>query len=234
MWKVLNLPRPDLDLFVYPYLDGVRMCGCSWTNEQATTGGIGELGHHPTGPSSFRLYEFGKRKMTDREDTFQTGRPRALIEELNTIKVRFAWGHQEAVAERAGFFHDPNEVAPILETESKLIQGLSDSVWLSQSNKSSGHSYTFCDFRRPEDEAQLKSTTFVFRYASRDWLQAQDIVARPPRVVKTYNPRIIPKRRRSITPDVIIVNTTEAQDDSNDDIIFLKHVVSSTAQKSNY
>ncbi|KEP54981.1 hypothetical protein V565_009710 [Rhizoctonia solani 123E] len=162
MWKVLTPPRPDLDLFIYPYLDGVRMCGCSWTNDQVTAGDIGELGHHPTGPSSFRLYEFGKRKMTDREDTFQTGRPRALLNELNTIKIRFAWGHQVEVNERAEFFNDPSEAAPIHEAEAKTMQGLSGSAWLSRNNTVSDYSYSFCDFR-PEDG--VMSTTFIFRYA---------------------------------------------------------------------
>ncbi|CAE6532668.1 unnamed protein product [Rhizoctonia solani] len=213
MWKVSKAPRPDLDLFVYPYLDGVRMCGRSWTNDQVAAGETGRLGHHPTGPSSFRLYEFGKRKITDREDTFQTGRPRALFDELNTIKVRFAWGHQEAMPERAELFNDPTEAAPIHETEAKFMQGRSG--------------YSFCDFRSEDD---AKSTIFIFRYASRDWLQAQDIIERRPRVTGPSSPRIIPnlKRRRSITPEAIVTTGLETKDD-DDDIVFVKHVIPAKA-----
>lgn len=126
----------------------------------------------------------------DREDTFQTGRPRALLSELNTIKVRFSWGHQEAIPGCAELFNNPSETAPIHEAEAKCIQGLSGSAWLSQNNTVSDFNYSFCDFH---SEDGVKSTTFVFRYASRgkrasdtinlkdhadktslaDWLQAQ-------------------------------------------------------------
>ncbi|CAE6478915.1 unnamed protein product [Rhizoctonia solani] len=209
-------------MFVYPYLDGVRMCGCSWTKDQVATKDMGELGHHPTGHSSFRLYEFGKRRMTDKEDVFQTGRPRALLNELNAIKVRFAWGHQGAVVERTEFFDSPSESAPIHEVEAKPMQGLSGSAQLSQNNTMSGYSYSSCDFNPAEG---VKATTFIFRYASREWLQARDIIERTPRRIGSPSPRIIPKRARSITPKPIIIGKLEAKDNEDDDVVFVKHVI---------
>ncbi|ELU43289.1 hypothetical protein AG1IA_02656 [Rhizoctonia solani AG-1 IA] len=160
MWKVLNAPGTDLDLLVFPFFDGIPLCACSWTKDQVDAREVGELGHHPTGRSSIRQYEFGHREVTDTED-FQTGRPRAVITELNTIKIRFAWGYQKNV-DCAGLFSNPTEVAPIHETEIKAMRGLSGSACLSQDEINTRYKYSSCEFL---PEAGVKSTTFIFRYA---------------------------------------------------------------------
>ncbi|KAG8703956.1 hypothetical protein FRC11_010321 [Ceratobasidium sp. 423] len=160
------------------------------------------------GKTTARLFEFGRRALTDSDDFPELDS--SLLESLNTIKLKFDWGRSGRLS-RAKFRSDQElEVGPIHEKVAK--KGHSDSAKLGKTITTlpvlKGYSFTACE--------EIDSVTFVFRYAPNDWLQAQGIIQLSPR------PEFQGAQKRAhSTPDVIDVDELE----TDDEIQIIKHMV---------
>ncbi|KAG8696503.1 hypothetical protein FRC09_008474 [Ceratobasidium sp. 395] len=155
--------------------------------------------------STLRLFCFGKRILTDREDVApSSGPPR---EELNTIRLEFLWGRAGETTTRTNFTC-PKEGGPIHEKAAK--KGHTGSAGLG--------SITAIDYKPKAihftPSTIFKPVVFVFRYAPEGWLQARDIM--PSENSLSLN------REHNITPDVIDVDDLEVEDDH--DIMIVKHL----------
>ncbi|CAE6526094.1 unnamed protein product [Rhizoctonia solani] len=205
LWKILN-PMPRLDLAVYPYLDGVAMTGALRLMANLYPG---EFDAHQTGPSTVRLYEFGKRLLTDREDAAKPSDTQ--LQYLNTIVAKFSWGLVGESRPNSDY-RIPQEAAPLNEKLAK--KGHSGSAGL-------GRAVTRARLatRRREFLPSSEPILFTFRYAPRDWLKARDIIPNSPR--PSPSPQLKPKRERSFSPDVIDIDDLHTDDE---DIVVGKHL----------
>ncbi|CAE6444005.1 unnamed protein product [Rhizoctonia solani] len=214
MWKILNA-MPGLDLAIYPYLDGVGMTGATQRMGSTFPGYVHELDSHRTGSSTVRLFEFGKRILTDREDA---ARPSdAQLYYLNTIVARFNWG-LIGTAQPALDFSVPQEAAPL--NEKSVKKGHSGSAGLGRAVARAQLPNHMCTF---SPSAAANPVMFVFRYAPRDWLKARDII--PPSPQPSPSPQIKPKRERSFDSDVIDIDDLL----TDDEVVVEKHMVPAPA-----
>ncbi|KAG8688389.1 hypothetical protein FRC11_005502 [Ceratobasidium sp. 423] len=212
-WKMIKNPHPRYDLRTVPYLDGVRMTGTIWSKEDLIKGCSGTHDMQYTGTSTARLYEFGKRTLTDRDDCPKPDQ--SLLKDLNTIKLIFDWG-REGKPKPPRSFYDPRELGPIHEKAAK--KGHSGAAKLGKTITVRPNSSTI-PFTGSEN---IKPVTFVFCYAPEDWLQARDIIPRSPEP-ESQRPQ---KRARSTTPDVVDVDELETDDD---EIQIVKHMIPAPA-----
>ncbi|KAG8731282.1 hypothetical protein FRC11_004577 [Ceratobasidium sp. 423] len=211
-WRVPYFnPQSSCELAVCPFLDGVRMRGTVWNTANLLYGLVGELGAHQIGPSTARLYEFGRRiltdgtilfKLPDKEDALKLSD--AQLNYLNTIAATFAWGVQGEL--QLSEYRTPEELPPI--NEKSVKNGHSGSAGLGKTIERSQMAPYSCNFY---SLIGLKPTTFVFRYAPRDWLQARGIIPYSPR--PSPNPQIKPKRKRSFSSDVIDTDDLHTDDE---------------------
>ncbi|KAG8683386.1 hypothetical protein FRC11_013637, partial [Ceratobasidium sp. 423] len=159
-WEIINkdLAPAGCDARATPYFDGVRFgSGIGETK--------GELRGHRVGHTTIRLYQFGKRRFTDEEDVSLFDA--APIEDLGTIRINIDWGHFYRT-DSLGYFSDPSR-GPVHEKLAK--KGFGDSAALGRA----------IDAPPPSmggfiEEVAAPSGSFIFRYASEGWLQAQDII----------------------------------------------------------
>ncbi|CAE6418798.1 unnamed protein product [Rhizoctonia solani] len=185
VWRVPYFNSQSfVELAIHPFLDGVPMGATIWAMPNLLLGLTGELGDHPTGPSTTRLYQFGKRVLTDRDDVPTLSN--SQLNYLNTIVATFVWGIRGMP--QVMHYTNPGELAPIHEKSVK-----------------NGHSYGFYP------DVTLNPTIFIFRYAPRDWLQARDIIPLPPRILA--RPQLGPKRQRSFSSDVIDIGELQTNDE---------------------
>ncbi|KAG8709684.1 hypothetical protein FRC09_000523 [Ceratobasidium sp. 395] len=202
--KAPSNEHPGLSVRCKPQLDGV-----SFQNLVRLSANIGEpfkCRGQTTSTSSIRLFSFGKRLLTDKEDIAPSkGSPQ---KDLNTIRVTFEWGEAGIVQPQTNFWV-PKENGPIHEKVAK--KGHSGSAGLGSAS-SLQYSPTVVSFFEPARDIQ--PVVFVFRYAPEDWLQAQGII--PPKNLLTQ------KRDRDATPDIIDIDNLETDDE---DVTLVKHLV---------
>ncbi|CAE6532662.1 unnamed protein product [Rhizoctonia solani] len=201
MWMVPSFnPQSLAELAVLPFLDGVRMGGTIWSTNSILLGFPGELRGHPTGPSSVRLYEFGKRVLADRDDAIMLSD--AQLNHLNTIVATFVWGFRGVP--QPPYYMNPGESAPINEKSTK--SGHSGSAVLGKTvARPPKPAYNFHSI------PGLNSTTFVFRYAPREWLQVRHIIPYTPRPFP--QPPVGPKRERSFNSNVTDIDDPHTNDE---------------------
>ncbi|CAE6423105.1 unnamed protein product [Rhizoctonia solani] len=211
-FEVRKNPHPIYGISTSPFLDGVEMTGNVLSRSDLRNGVCtGVHDRESTGTTTARLYEFGKRTLTDSDDCPELDS--SLVESLNTIKLKFEWG-RSGKSSRAKF-NSPQEleVGPIHEKVAK--KGHSDAAKLGKTITTipvlKGCSFTVYE--------EIDPITFVFRYAPSDWLQAQGIIQLSPRP-EPQGARGAQKRAHS-TPDVIDVDELE----TDDEIQIIKHMI---------
>ncbi|KAG8736369.1 hypothetical protein FRC10_009394 [Ceratobasidium sp. 414] len=165
-----------------------------------------------TNHSSIRLFSFGKRILTDREDIAST---KGSQQDLNVIRVTLRWGIAGMSTPQTQFT-TPKENGPIHEKAAK--KGHTGSAGLGNTT-SINYSPRLGLFA---PDTGIGPLVFVFCYAPEDWLQARGIVPS-----KTPSSR---KRDRDTTPDVIDIDDLETDDD--DDVVVVKHLVPAPAESS--
>lgn len=229
-WKAQGNPHPGLDLRCKPWLDGVELGGWVQHSPRVADGEMGEGSNQSTGPSEARLFEFGKRELTDKEDGVQSNN--VLLDNLNTIRVELRWGRGGTFTPRTTA-SNIKEVGPIHERAAK--KGHSGSVQLGKTISIQAYTCTF------DNEPDIKPGIFVFRYASRDWLQAREIIPCSPKPEcslklkgspKPESPgcRNTQKRAHSSSPEIIDIDDLETDDD---EIVFVKHMVPAPSNSPN-
>ncbi|CAE6418806.1 unnamed protein product [Rhizoctonia solani] len=201
MWRFLN-PMSNLDLSIRPSLDGIELTGIIWTMGGIAPGRIYEKDSQQTGLSTARLYTFGKRIITDREDA--TKPSRMQLQYLNTIAAQFTWGSVSAIRPHSDYSVPPDAV-PL--NEKSIKKGHSGSAELGKTVTRAKLPTRGCIFHANPD---VKPAKFVFRYASRDWLKARDIIPPSP---QTSPSRVKPKRKRSFGSDVIDIDDLSTDDE---------------------
>ncbi|KAG8731284.1 hypothetical protein FRC11_004579 [Ceratobasidium sp. 423] len=214
MWKIID-PMPRLDLAVHPYLDGVVMNGIVCRMANIYPGCAGEFDSHQTGPSTVRLYEFGKRVLTDREDAAKPSETQ--LQHLNTIMVKFAWG-LAGKSQPVSDYETPQETAPL--NEKSVKKGHSGSAGLGRTVTRAWLAKWSCGLR----PINANPTIFIFRYAPHDWLKARDIIPHSPR--PSPSPQLKPKRERSFSSDVIDIDDLLTDEE---DVIVEKHMIPASA-----
>ncbi|CAE6436446.1 unnamed protein product [Rhizoctonia solani] len=212
LWKILRNPHPELDLRSTPYLDGVRMTASVWSKGRVFNGNSGKHYQERTGVSTARLYEFGRRTLTDNDDCPNSNQ--SLLKNLNTIKLIFDWG-QKGKGKPRERFHVPQELGPIHEKAAK--KGHSGAAKLGQTINVSNT----CREVSFKGSKMIKPITFVFCYAPEDWLQARDIIPRSPES-DSQDTKVNLKRERSATPEIVDVDELETDDD---EIQIIKHMI---------
>ncbi|CAE6418833.1 unnamed protein product [Rhizoctonia solani] len=192
-WKIVKLLHPGHDLRTDPFLDGVQHY------------------EQPIGTTTARLYEFGKRTLTDSNDYAKPDE--FIIKNLNTIKLKFTWGNTGKLVPYV--CSAPQEIELIHEKAAK--KGHSGAAKL-------GKTITIptpasVDFA--PDKA-IKPITFVI---PTDWLRARDIIPGGPETISQDNQGIL-KRERSTTPEIIDIDDLETDDD---EIQIIKHMIPAPA-----
>ncbi|KDN34303.1 hypothetical protein RSAG8_12597, partial [Rhizoctonia solani AG-8 WAC10335] len=211
-YHVRHNPHPKSDLCFVPFLDGVQMSGFAPSNAYLSEQPIGKLYRHRIGNASARLYEFGTRMFTDRDDVAKPDQ--TVLKSLNTIKLVFEWGHRGNISEIWDGFHDHREIGPIHEKAAK--KGHSGAAKLGKTiNLTTSSTVHFATHKH------IKPVTFIFCYAPEDWLRARDIVPRSPEP-EPQEARGTQKRERSATPSVVDIDELETDDD---EIQIVKHMI---------
>ncbi|CUA73663.1 hypothetical protein RSOLAG22IIIB_01193 [Rhizoctonia solani] len=214
LWKVVEHLHPGHDLSTLPLLDGVRMSGKVSRKHKLAKGSSGKQFRQRIGASTARLYEFGKRTLTDGDESGKLNP--SLLNSLNTIKLVVEWGQAGASIQRKTFYV-PQEIGPVHEKSVK--KGHSGAAQLGKAVSVSMSNHT--DFKVSKE---IKPITFVFCYAPEDWLRARDIVPRDPEL-DSQNTKSTFKRERSITPDIIDIDDLE----TDEEISTIKHLVPAPA-----
>ncbi|CUA73665.1 hypothetical protein RSOLAG22IIIB_01194 [Rhizoctonia solani] len=213
-WKIVKLLHPGHDLRTDPFLDGVQMRGAATYKRLLVEGYSYQHYEQPIGTTTARLYEFGKRTLTDSNDYAKPDE--SIIKNLNTIKLKFTWGNTGKLVPYV--CSAPQEIELIHEKAAK--KGHSGAAKL-------GKTITIptpasVDFA--PDKA-IKPITFVFNYAPEDWLRARDIIPGGPETISQDNQGIL-KRERSTTPEIIDIDDLETDDD---EIQIIKHMIPAPA-----
>ncbi|KAG9120045.1 hypothetical protein FRC07_004626 [Ceratobasidium sp. 392] len=205
-YKVLsNNAQPNLAVRCRPQLDGVDYQGNIMVSQRIALGMSGECRGQVTGASSIRLFAFGKRLLTDREDVAPS--KGSSHKDLNTIRATLQWGTAGTSIPQT-HFEAPKENGPIHEKAAK--KGHAGAAGLGNSSSLVNKPMQVTFFRPVDDR---KSLVFVFHYAPEDWLQARGIIP-------SRNPTS-KKRDRDSSPDVIDIDELESDDD---DVIIVKHM----------
>ncbi|KAG9120044.1 hypothetical protein FRC07_004625 [Ceratobasidium sp. 392] len=162
-----------------------------------------QISGQATSPSTVRLFSFGKRVLTDKEDNLNSD---SNLGELNTIRLHFYWVYEGKWRPKTAF-SIPRAHGPINEKVAK--KGHAGSAGLGDTTTAIGGRYATCSIRLV---AGVKPIKFIFHYAPEDWLQAREIV---PLTSSSL------KRERSTTPDVIDIDDLETDDD---EVTIVKHM----------
>ncbi|CAE6405014.1 hypothetical protein BN14_01853 [Rhizoctonia solani AG-1 IB] len=211
-WEVIGNPHPGLDLCAYPSLDGVQFTGSVLYLKNIVKGDVGQLSSESTGTSTARLYEFGKRALTDKDTGIKLDN--SMVKRLNTVQVDFVWGRGGNSKSKKNF-KEHEDIGPIHEKTAK--KGHAGAAKLGRTISIS--KATRCSFRPNKD---IKQNTFVFHYAPEDWLRAREIIPATPEPV-SRNPRGSQKRSlRNAPPEPVDIDELETDDD---EIQFVKHLI---------
>ncbi|KEP54986.1 hypothetical protein V565_009760 [Rhizoctonia solani 123E] len=219
-WKLMQKLHPEYDIGVTPYLDGVRMTGMVRPKERLFEGYSTKHSKERTGSFTARLYEFGNRTLTDDDDCLKP--PQSLLENLNTIKLTFEWGHREGTSlQPRKTFHVPHELGPIHEKAAKKGHSGAAKLGKTVTTSTISNDVRFVEFKG------IKPVSFVFRYAPEGThsMRARGIIPRSPEP-EPQGTHIVLKRERSITPNILDVDELETDDD---EIQIVKHMVPAPA-----
>ncbi|CAE6418816.1 unnamed protein product [Rhizoctonia solani] len=211
-WEVIGKPHPELDLCAFPYLDGVKLTGGVLYQKDIVRKETGQLSKESTGTSSARLYEFGRRVLTDKDTGMKLDN--SATKRLNTIQVDFAWGRGGDSKLKKRFGEKYEDIGPIHEKTAK--KGHAGAAKLGKTV--SIDRATHCSFY---PNKTIRQTTFVFCYAPEDWLRAREIIVDTPEP-DTQEPQSTQKRARSKTPETLNVDELDTDDD---EVQFIKHLV---------
>ncbi|KAF8689759.1 hypothetical protein RHS03_09039, partial [Rhizoctonia solani] len=229
-WEVIGNPRPGFDLCAYPHLDGVKFTGSVLYTKNITRGDIGQLSKESIGISTARLYEFGKRELTDKDTGIKLDS--LMAKRLNTIQVDFVWGRGGGSKSKKQF-EEHEEIGPIHEKTAK--KGHTGAAKLGRTVSIS--KATRCTFHPSRN---IKQDTFIFCYAPEgkhdifehvddilpasldtiDWLRAREIIPTTPEPVSQHS-RSTQKRARNNAARPVDVDELETDDD---EIQFIKHL----------
>ncbi|KAG8695872.1 hypothetical protein FRC08_007505 [Ceratobasidium sp. 394] len=204
--------RPGLSLRCLLDLDGIPFRGGVLRPHLITAGFAGKSQGQITSKSSIRLYSFGKRILTDREDIApSTG---GSQKDLNVIRVKLEHGTAGESYPQTSFT-TPKDNGPIHEKVAK--KGHAGSAGL---GKPSNLNYnpTVVNFTPTNG---IEPSVFVFRYAPEDWLQARGIIP--------SKPSSSHKRDRDSSSDIIDIDDLETDDD---DVVVVKHLVPASSEPS--
>ncbi|KAG8723857.1 hypothetical protein FRC11_002277 [Ceratobasidium sp. 423] len=201
-WEVKAPKRryKKLALRAIPYLDGAKRSEGILTASQIADEERGCLDGEQIDVDMTSPFQFGRLNVTNDDLKLEKHNDHIHAADLNTIKVVVAWGHakvRELSPEEVGEAMFPRLQNRGLTHESNVKRGnysaaiLGDPIATRASTCT--HTYTF---RR---DIKLDEFTFVFRYASLDWLREQGITP-PPRG---------PRRAPSHTPDFIDVDALD-------------------------
>ncbi|KDN34300.1 hypothetical protein RSAG8_12594, partial [Rhizoctonia solani AG-8 WAC10335] len=183
-----------LDLRAIPYLDGVKMDEGMLTASQRAKGEYGCLGGQQVDVNLSCPFQFGSLMTTD--DLALDGY-RIHPSDLNTIKVVVEWGRSKVRElspedlDQATFIPPPDR-GPVHESTVNRLNYSAAILGSPVASKPSSRAYTYT-FRR---DTELERFTFIFHYASLDWLRDHGITPPPKR----------PFRAPSHTPDYIDVD----------------------------
>ncbi|KAG8696534.1 hypothetical protein FRC09_008408 [Ceratobasidium sp. 395] len=197
--------QPGFDIECLRRLDGVNLGSSIVFAREIKAGADITTTGEPTSSSTMRLFSFGKRILTDREDVASSRSVQK--EDLNTIRLTFEFGRAASARTRTKF-KSFKENGPIHEKAAK--KGHAGSAGLGNT-KTISYTPMVCTFR---PETSIEPIVFIFRYAPEDWLQARGIIP-------SENASQL-KRERSATPDVIDVDDLEIEDD---EVMIIKHLV---------
>ncbi|KAG9099845.1 hypothetical protein FS749_000241 [Ceratobasidium sp. UAMH 11750] len=204
--------RPDLALRCLPDLDGVPFQG-RILRPSIIDSSPGKCKGLVTSESSIRLFSFGKRILTDKEEIAPS--TQGSQKDLNVIRVELQPGVAGASYPQTNFTA-PKENGPIHEKVAK--KGHAGSAGLGNTSNL-GYSPTSAHFT---PMTSIAPSVFLFRYAPEDWLQARGIIPS-----KTSSSQ---KRDREASSDVIDIDDLETDDD---DVVVVKHLVPASGESSN-
>ncbi|EUC65546.1 hypothetical protein RSOL_447630 [Rhizoctonia solani AG-3 Rhs1AP] len=221
-----------LDLRAIPYLDGRKMDEGMLTASQRANGEYGCLGGQQVGVDVSCPFQFDRLMTTD--DLTMEGHG-IHPSNLNTIKVVVEWGRSKVRElspedlDQATFIPPPDR-GLVHESAVKHLNYSAAILGDPVISKASPHAYTYT-FRR---EKEMERFTFIFRYASLDWLREQGITPPPkrPRRAPSYTPDYIDVDAFDVDiktePDTMLDSTTTQQPvflDSDEEIEVLRHLV---------
>ncbi|QRV76796.1 hypothetical protein RhiJN_04811 [Ceratobasidium sp. AG-Ba] len=195
-------PTHELDLHCRPCLDGIKYSGRVLPSEDIARDMYNTIEGQAIDTSTVRLFTFGERLLTDREDIASSKkRPR---KDLNTIRVTLEWGLAGNERLQRQFKHS-RENGPIHKKAAK--NGHAGSVGLGKLVEID-YTPTSTSFK----PSQTKPVVFIFRYGPKDWLLARGIIASE----KSQ------KRVRDGTPELVDVDGLETDDD---EITVVRHMI---------
>ncbi|KAF8599291.1 hypothetical protein BDV93DRAFT_526235 [Ceratobasidium sp. AG-I] len=206
-WGAEKDAYPKLDLDCQPRLDGVKYSGRTLLARSIAKGKSGRRNGVSCAESLIRLFQFGKRELTYREDVASPSHD--VREELNTIRMELSWGHADEPKPLLSYSKIP-ERKPIHERVAK--KGHNASAELGNPTFSQPRRRVTYHFNR---DKTLRPLVFLFRYASEDWLQAREIIpsSQVPKKPSSPQPKPTKKRARSGTPDIIDIDDLETDDE---------------------
>ncbi|CAE6526097.1 unnamed protein product [Rhizoctonia solani] len=211
LWKVVENLHPKYDLRTVPFLDGIQMTGKVSSKHTIVNGVPSQHYRQRTGASTARLYEFGRRTLTDSDDHGKLDP--SLLNSLNTVKLVVYRGHKGVPAPQKSFYI-PQEIGAV--NEKAVKKGHSGAAKLGSTIPvPTSYGISFKPYKK------IKPITFVFCYAPEDWLRARDIVPRDPEPDSQGRKSTL-KRERSITPGIIDIDDLETDDEGAH---IVKHVV---------
>ncbi|CAE6465070.1 unnamed protein product [Rhizoctonia solani] len=161
-----------LDVRATLYLDGIEMdCGVLMADEWAKYM-RGWLDGQQVDIDKACPFQFGKLEVTDDDSNVDLN---VCIEDLNTIRVVLEWGRSTQPQKKKGRarrpkFSCPKAKGPIHERHVK--KGNFGSAGLGKPTPSD----ITPEVHPFEPESSIPPATFIFRYASIDWLHAHDIL----------------------------------------------------------
>ncbi|CAE6489738.1 unnamed protein product [Rhizoctonia solani] len=147
-----------LDIHAVAELDGrLKLDGVILPAAQRAAGQVGGILDQPVSEGKARPLKFGKLRVTDEDDEGNRG------EHVNIIKVRLEWGRFREIHVLDKFRNPTNRGTA---HEHAVKDGNSASTILGR--KMDSPVVSLCKF---EPDERFEPQTFIFRYASREWLR---------------------------------------------------------------
>ncbi|KAG8745871.1 hypothetical protein FRC10_006898 [Ceratobasidium sp. 414] len=166
MWRPIESPQPKLALRCDVRLDGRDISGGVLSAKSITQGAPGVKDGMRIAPSVKRLLVFGCRDLTDRDELASPNDPG---QDLGTIQVRLTWVRCTKTGRIHEYF-EPKEPGLIHERAAKkghsTAATLGDPIFLNP--KSPVYAI--------KTHAVSSPVVFTFRYGSKEWLKAKNII----------------------------------------------------------
>lgn len=197
-FKTSRNAQPGFDLRCQPWLDGLKFASKIMHDTDVANEKVSVSYRHQVSESMARLYQFGRRVLTDSDDALQPNE--SVLEQLNTVQVKLSWGRITKQI-RKPKYKTPADNGPVHERAAK--KGHSGSAELG--NPISLRAPRGCGFR---GELSLEPVLFIFRYAPRDWLRAREIIPHSPKL-ESSSAQIGQKRARSNSPSITGIDGPE-------------------------